>query len=66
MIKKICSFENKNQKVLIEYEYSGGIYYWLSSENIRSHETYKLENLIKDAIWLYADMKNFKVLAEVN
>ena len=61
---KLCSFENKDQNVVIEYEYSGGLYYWIASNGCRSYQYYRIEDIVKDAISLYGECENFKVLVE--
>lgn len=62
---KLCSFENKNQNVVIEYEYSGGLYYWIASNGCRSYQYYRIEDIINDAKELYGKCKKFKILANV-
>ena len=61
---KLCSFENKCQNVVIEYEYSGGLYFWIASNGYRSYQYYRIEDIINDAKELYGKCKNFKILAD--
>lgn len=62
---KLCSFKNKGQNVVIEYEYSGGLCYWIASNGCRSYQYYRIEDIIKDAKDLYGSCEDFKILAKV-